>query len=210
MVCAMRTRSLRWPALLVAGLLSGTGVAVIAGCSSPAEGVGASTTPSLRPPTPAVTTPSTSAAPSPTPPLLPEAARHPDRAGAEAFFRYFMDVYTYTFVSQDSSVLRAISASDCKFCASTMQDAGSAGARHLRTVGAAGTTKYVSAAPGEPTQGMLVNAIVDQGPFQVLDDQGKVVDSGSGDRDVRMDAAVRWYAGAWQLRGLHVFPKSHT
>jgi len=63
------------------------------------------------------------------------------------------------------------------------------------------------AAPGEPTQGLLVNAIVDQQALTLVNDEGKPIESASADGPVRMDAAVRWFGGAWQMRALQVFPK---
>jgi hypothetical protein len=140
--------------------------------------------------------------------VLPEAARVASRTGAEAFFRYFIDVYTYTYQSQDTSTMRGISDIECKFCASAIAGIDAARSHRQRIVGGSGTVTTVTAAPGDPHDGLLVNAIVDQQGSQILDNSGKVVQSAPPEHQVRMDAAVRWQGTAWQMRGLHVFTKA--
>ncbi len=39
----------------------------------------------------------------PCPPVLPAAAKQPTQAGAEAFYRYFWDTYTYAFLTLDEA-----------------------------------------------------------------------------------------------------------
>jgi Family of unknown function (DUF6318) len=164
--------------------------------------------PAPAPPTAASTTTSAAPSPSTTPPVLPAAAKQPTRPGAEAFFRYFIDVYDYTFDSQDTTLLRQISDTDCKFCKNSVADVEATKANRHHTVGGESTSTVVVAAPGEPEEGILVNAIIHQESSTVVDSSGKILERDPTHPNVRMDAAVRWKNGAWQMRGIYVYPQS--
>jgi hypothetical protein len=140
-------------------------------------------------------------------PVLPEAAKQPTRPGAEAFFRYFWDVYAYSFVAQDTSLIRSISDPTCKLCASATESVQGAEAARHRVKGGGITVTDVAAAPGEPAEGLLVNGIFDQQASSVVDQKGTVIGTAPANRQVRVDAVVRWLSGSWQMRGVHVFPK---
>jgi Family of unknown function (DUF6318) len=210
MVLTMVGRS--WPVISKSAVvLFPVVVVLIGGCTSSSSGArparvttaGASTSAASGAGT---TSGSASASRSPAPPLLPEAAKHPTRPGAEAFFRYFIAVYSYSYSSQNTSSLRAISDVTCKFCTSAIDAIESTRADNQHAVGGDGVVTNVVAAPGVPTDGLLINAVVDQRPSSIVDSDGSVIDTAAAESRVRMDAAVRWKDGAWQMRGLHVFP----
>jgi len=116
-------------------------LALLSGCSSSDS---AAPTPGVSSPAAAVTTTSASVTPTVAAPVLPEAAKQPTRPGAEAFFRYFIDVYTYTFTSQDTTPMRTISDSGCTFCTGAVEDAESSRANGEHVVGGVGTVTYAA------------------------------------------------------------------
>jgi hypothetical protein len=187
------------PVTALAGLLA---IGPLMACTSGSGGV--------NPQTPAASTAvgTKSASPSTTAPTLPDAARQPTRAGAEAFFRYFIDVYNFTFTSQDVAPLRMIMTSECQFCTSTIAAVQSAreGARH--TDGGQVTASMVTAAPGEPAEGIVINAIVNQASSKLVDGAGKVVETAAATTQVRMDASAVWIGDAWQMRAARVSSKA--
>jgi hypothetical protein len=206
MVLTMEGRSrtsTRLAVLLASLLVAGAS----AGCSSDSGGTDPATTPPPGGTTSSVASTGPSTSPSLAAPVLPEAAKQPTRPGAEAFFRYFIDVYSYAFTSQDTTGLRQVSAPECKFCSSTVDAVESARADQEHTTGGDLTPSLVTAASGEPAEGLVVNAVVDQAASQLVDQSGKVIQTEPAYPQVRMDASVRWLNGSWQMRALHVFPR---
>ena len=195
-------RSLLSVAAAVAALAAS---ALVSGCSA-GSGEQSPGTPSRS--VSASRTASASVSPTIAAPVLPEAAKQPTRPGAEAFFRYFIASYNYAFEAQDTVHLRMITASGCKFCASAVDAIESARAEGRYTDGGQVTPSVVTVAPGEPAEGLVINAVVDQEPSRLLDRSGTVVRSEPAYSQVRMDASAAWVDSAWQMRAVHIYAKT--
>lgn len=152
-------------------------------------------------PIPVETTPLPSGfSPSPSPaPVLPSAAAQPTRAGAEAFIRYFFDVYQYSFTIMDPAPLRVVSAPDCDFCNSTIRAVDGGRQKSRRSVGHGIEIRAIVAAPGKSTTGVLVNIVFDQKAARTIASDGSVVALTPEKRNIRMDMIVRWVDGRWLL-----------
>lgn len=152
--------------------------------------------------------PSPTATPSPTPsstltpPVLPAAAKKRDQAGAEAFFRYFIDVYNYSFTALDTQPLEQISADECKFCRSAKATVAEILAKGAR---AEGGEVHVLASFAEPdaskAREVIVVASLRQDPGRTVGSDGNVTSSSSGSKR-RLDALLRWEGGRWLLVGV--------
>ena len=176
----------------MAGLVLAVTVLTLTGCT----GDDAPAPPSATTPPP-----TTSASPSPTPrePSLPAAAKKPTRAGAEAFYRYFWDVYNYSFASLRTQTLRRVSTSTCDFCssaASKIDENRSAGASYS---GGAVSVNVAVSAPGNPRVGLLVNSVLSQGDGKTVDSSGAEGSIIEGRKNMRIDAAVAWNGKAWRM-----------
>jgi hypothetical protein len=136
--------------------------------------------------------------------VLPAAARQPTRAGAEAFIRYFVATYSYAFSALDASPLQAVSDSTCKFCASVATDVRAAKDAGQVFVGGAASVISVVAAPDDPSQGVLVNAVIQQEESRTVDRSGSTVRVTARVPRQRTDVVVRWTGQAWVVVGLHV------
>ena len=192
-----------WLTVAVAGVLA------LTACSSGSSGgTPTSTSPSLTAdvvPTPVTTAPVASGS-APTPPSsspaiaipqLPEAATHPTGPGAEAFFKYFLALYTASYATLDADTLESVSLPTCKFCASAVKDIRAAKASGNRPVGGEVTPVVVQAAPGDPKVGLLINASIRQAASTTYDSNGRVVSSVAALPQTGMDAAVRWVGVRW-------------
>jgi hypothetical protein len=94
-------------------------------------------------------------------PTLPTAATA-DPEGAEAFVRYFWDVFNYTYASGDTQLLRSISDKSCKFCADVAGDVDRLTREGGRTEGARVTVHGVLAVPPDVPAGAVVTSIISQ------------------------------------------------
>jgi hypothetical protein len=160
---------------------------------------------------PTAATRSTSSAPSTSsasqtlkPPPLPAAAAEPTRAGAEAFLRYFFEVYNYSYDSLDSRQMQRISLSGCKYCAAVVRDVRSAVADGLRYRDGLVSVTAVVAAPGDVKKGLIVSSTLVQTGGTVLTTDGQVWETSAPVPLVRVDALVIWSGSAWQMRGVDV------
>src|SRR4051794_261194 len=162
--------------------------AMLSGCSrdQPPDDQSTTSTTSTTP-----TTSSPSAVPTPT---LPAAAKA-DKAGAEAFVRYFWDVFNYTYASGDTRLLRSISDKSCKFCTSVADDVDILTKRGDRTRGAVATVHSVVAPPGKPKVGFPVYSTVSQSAGEILAPDGSVKSSSAAQPEQRSDVRVRWVDG---------------
>jgi hypothetical protein len=168
----------------------------LSGCSGSSSDLVPSPITSTATVTPSASSESSPALPSPSP-TLPAAAQQPTREGAEAFFRYFFTLYSYSFQLPDDKGLRLVSDPGCKFCSSAVESIESGMAKRQYTEGGALVVTTVVVAPGDPTDRLIVNAIVDQNPGRILGKNGAVLRSVPGREALRVDAAVRWSQGSW-------------
>lgn len=184
---------------VVAGVASAI---VLSGCGGGSSSGPATSTVTVIPtregPTPS---PSPSASPSPT---LPAVARQPTRAGAQAFARYFFAAFNYSLWTRDASSVRAVSDSRCVYCNSIVSAVDSMREKSLRVEGGRLEVPTAVAAPGDPTDRLLVNLLVNQEPGRTLSESGDVVSRSLGTKNGRVDAAVRWRDGRWILLDAHI------
>lgn len=183
-------KQVRWALAMVATCLA----VVLSACSD------------NSPPDDGRTTPATSTASSAPPttvptPTLPASAK-PDKAGAEAFVRYFWDVFNYTYASGDTKLLRSISDKTCKFCTSVVQHVDGLTEKGETTKGAVATVHTVIAPPGEPDEGFPVFTIVSQSAGQVIASDGHVVSSSAAEPEQRSDVRVQWTVNRWRMYGV--------
>jgi Family of unknown function (DUF6318) len=179
-------RSLRWlwpgPAVVVCLVLVGCSSAA----SSPAPTVVA---------TPTVT-PSPSASPAPT---LPPEAQQPTQAGAVAFFRYYIDLYNYSFKALDATELKNASDPECVFCESVIENVRETKSKNQSTEGGLLTVIATAPSPGKANTGMIVAARLTQAAGRTTDVTGMTVTTVPPHSNVRMNAGVRWKSGQWIL-----------
>jgi hypothetical protein len=174
-----------------------TAVTGCTGSSSPAP-VPVTSTVTVDPPS--TTSPSASA--TVTAPVLPAAARQPTRAGAEAFFRYFWEVYNYSYRTRDISVFRTLYKDSCRFCSTSVADIEAATAKNLHYTGGEVAIQVLVAAPDNPETGMLVNSVIRQEQSQLLRSDGTAEASEPGVGRQRLDALLQWQGGRWHMLGV--------
>jgi hypothetical protein len=155
-------------------------------------------------PAPTTTAPATSATPSPTTPqpTLPSGATKPTTDGAVAFYRYFWDVYNYSYSALETTQLRRISESTCKFCLASANAIDARKREGGHYVGGTVTVTTAVAAPGNAQTGLLVNSVVDQAMSTVVDPNGAIMSSSPAETGLRVDAAVVWTQAAWHMLGV--------
>lgn len=161
------------------------------------------------PPPPGTQAVNTSAAPSPTAtrPTLPEAK--PTAESAEAFVRYFWDVYNYSYRTLDTELLEAISSSACQFCRSTEREVADLKADRKRVVGGEIRLGTVATPPGDPSNGVIVTMVLDQESGQTINDDGTVSSSLPAIHNMRSEVALRWQS-TWSVYGVANDEKTGT
>jgi hypothetical protein len=155
-------------------------------------------------PPPSASKPTTSTpipTPTITPPVTPKAA--PTRKSAEAFVRYFWDVYNYTYASMDPQALGAISEPDCNFCTSSISEVARLHEAGTRIEGTEVRVISLSSPPVDDVSRLIVAAVVAQ-------DAGRSVakDGGThpitGIKQTQSVVAVHWKNGSWHIRGVSI------
>jgi hypothetical protein len=207
-VCAVIvTRHGRRPIILRASATVGVAATVLAGCTGGGSGApsgGASTT------SVAATAQSPSSSPSPTPspslvpPVLPAAAKQPTQAGAEAFFKYFIETYNYAYAALDLTPMKAICDSASKFCAGVYSGVGQLVADGRSQTGARVHVTTAQAGPISGKQVSLIDGVVRQDPGSTLDVTGNVTDTLDGHAAKSAKAVVQWLSGAWRIMAMEI------
>ena len=168
------------------------------------NGSGVEAGPTATPSSTPVVSPTQTATPPPTVavPELPAAAQKRTQEGAEAFFRYFIDVYNYSFQTLDPTPLKALSASECKFCKSAMSTVDEIAAKGARSEGG---HVHVLMSIAEPDSAKAKEVVVvtslKQDPGRTVASDGTVTSSSPGSKR-RLDALLRWEEGQWRLVGV--------
>ena len=139
-------------------------------------------------------TPSASAVP-----VLPDAAKQPTRPGAEAFFRYFMAVYSSSLRTLDPAPVESLSEATCTACKNVLETMADARTKGDRFSGGAIQVVMAVAAPDDPSRGLLVQAIIDQTTLTRLNSKGVEQASSPSLSGQRVDAALRWTGAAWKV-----------
>jgi hypothetical protein len=157
-------------------------------------------------PTPSTTTPvpTTTVSVKPIPPSLPASANTPTTKGAAEFFKHFINLYNYGYSQLDNQPFLATSAQDCEFCQSEASNMSAGAASAHKNIGGELTVTTAVAAPGDPTKGLVVNAVVDQAAGHSEDTAGKVLETIPAEKNVRMDARLKWESDHWQMIAVRV------
>lgn len=182
---------------LVGGCTSGSSSSSATG-SSPATVVSSAVSVSVTP------SPSPSPSPTLTPPVLPAAAKQPTQAGAEAFFRYFLETYNYAFVTLDTQPMRSICDRESKFCLGVYSDISGMQGRGERQVGGKISASVAVSSPVTANKVALVDSLVDQLGGATVSATGATVHSIEKRSGVPSKAVLMWVSTAWRLMGLEV------
>jgi hypothetical protein len=135
-------------------------------------------------------------------PTLPTAATA-DPEGAEAFVRYFWDVFNYTYASGDTQLLRSISDKSCKFCADVAGDVDRLTREGGRTEGSRITVREAIAPPERATDGLIVSSVVSQSAGRTLAADGSVLSQGASMPNSLAKVLVI-YGTQWRVVGVEV------
>jgi hypothetical protein len=179
----------------VIGLLS----SLVVGCLLAACTQGGSNGPDISTTTPTVATSSPTPSPTATAPVLPDAAKVGTRAGAEAFFRHFWDVYNYSYARLDTAPLRAITEPTCQFCQDSLKDLADAIASRRHFVGGQIQLGVLVAAPIDAGGKTVINSVASQTEGRLLGSDGSTIRTFPVQRNARVDTAVRWENSRWTV-----------
>jgi hypothetical protein len=155
-----------------------------------------------EPPTPRPTSASPTTPPSPTPAHPPPVAPTAERTAksAEAFVKYFWDVYNYSYATENFRELERISSPDCIFCQDTKMAIQDLLRQKSHIRGATIAMKVAIAPPSDPAAGLIVETVIDEQPSQTVTTDGSVVRSTDGIRDMKSEIALDWRTGKWIVR----------
>jgi hypothetical protein len=116
-----------------------------------------------------------------------------------AFFRYFWDVYNFSYQNADAGGLRSISTPKCSFCSRAIQELDAASKSGSTFEGGQVSVSTAVAAPGDARRGIVVNAVASQEPGRKLDSAGVQVTAYPSQNAVRVDAGVQWDGSEWRM-----------
>jgi hypothetical protein len=142
--------------------------------------------------------PSTSAPASPTPPVMPDAAKEKSRAGAITFARHYVKLINFAQSTGRLDELKAVENTGCKSCAQAdgyladLYDSGGS----IR--GGAFTINTVSSLKNPATGGWLVELGVEFGP-QVVDYPSPKPDEHPKGGRLPLNVQVAWLEGEWRV-----------
>jgi hypothetical protein len=157
-----------------------------------------SPTPPATTTAPIPTTPATT--PTATPPAIP--AAKPTAASAEAFVKYFWDVYNFAYETLDTDPLQQISTTSCKFCESTLNEVSALKQAGKHITGGGIQLETVVAPPGDPTNGVIVTMVLNQMQGQTLNADGTVSSTIHPVNNMRSEVALRWRESHWFVYGV--------
>lgn len=105
---------------------------------------------------------------------MPPAAKQPTAAGAEAFVRYWLSLYSYTYNTNDQIPWASVADDGCRFCKSVIDNSTKQVEAGMHTVGGSLRPQYVLAAPDWSTDDTVVSADYVEEPASGVDARGKV------------------------------------
>jgi hypothetical protein len=187
------------PPSATASALTGTGTGTGSETGSDTGGAAASS--------PGTSTGS-AAAGSATAPSAP--AARPTTKSAEAFVRYFWNVYNYSYEALDPGPLSLISTAACTFCQSTVSEISGLKNARKHSTGGDIRARGVAAAAGDPRKGLIVTMTLDQEPGKTLNADGTVNSNLRAAHDIRSEVAVLWQATRWVVYGVANDEKTET
>ncbi|MEE6272641.1 DUF6318 family protein [Georgenia sp. MJ206] len=189
-------------AIVVLAIVAVLGV----GCSNDA-------TPSPTASGPEPTTPQASEAPSATPspgptdwpaPERPASMDRDDVVGAKAAAQYFIELYPYVYATGDLDEWRAMSHSECEFCASVVENVEALHAQDGYALGGEVEVTAVSGAdPAEGSNYYSVELAVEQGPGAEYRADGEELRSDDGGSN-QLRYAVERTKERWLVRAVDV------
>ncbi|HET9653740.1 MAG TPA: DUF6318 family protein [Kineosporiaceae bacterium] len=140
-------------------------------------------------------------------PTVPSEARQPTRAGAAAFFRYFVSAMNDAYRQLRPEPLAVAALPSCGFCGDLVNDVSAARSAGETYGGGIITIATMVAADGDPASGLMVNAVVDQSAGERRSAAGSVVATYPEQHGLRMDVGLRWVGGEWRVVGV-ALPKA--
>jgi hypothetical protein len=153
------------------------------------------------PPSASATSPAaTPSTPAATAPTAPEAK--PTSASAEAFVRYFWDVYNYSYQALDVTDLNAVSSDSCKFCKSTTSEITALKNARKHIQGGNIRIATLAVPPGDPTNGVIVTLVINQEPGKTLNADGTISSVIRAAKNMRSEVALRWQGSRWSVYGV--------
>ena len=181
----------RWVPIILAGCLAASG------CSGSDNG-----TPRVLP---SLTTPSHTAAPTPSasrvPVIVPSPAIPATPRGAAAFTRFFLGEVNNALVHADSSRLKSISEALCDTCRSYEKAADDLRDKGYR-IQPAYLTVLSAEAPQETQGYVFVDVVGTQPKRQKVDLRGKIIVSSPLVPRFRLTVVLHRVAGHWLVRGV--------
>ncbi|MBO3089422.1 DUF6318 family protein [Cellulomonas dongxiuzhuiae] len=185
--------------LALPALMLALGMA-LAGCTNSGNAVSTPT------PTPAATvtpTPTPSPTPeTPPPPVRPEAMATPNADGAAAAARHFMDLYTYSRLTGDPSLLFDLSSPECLTCSAIVEQVNAARDEGKKSEGYAVTIHEVTPTELVGGESFTVRLRLTEGVGTTRDRAGVVV-SETAAVDRVLSFGLRWH-GEWTVEALGV------
>jgi hypothetical protein len=127
-----------------------------------------------------------------------------------AFFRYFWDVYNYSYSALDTTELRRISESTCKFCLDSANAIDARKREGGHYVGGTVTVTTAVAAPENVRIGLLVNSVINQTAGQAVAANGDIERSAPASTGMRIDSAVQWKGERWRMLAVDAVARGST
>jgi hypothetical protein len=132
-------------------------------------------------------------------PPTPPASIAANPKGAEAFVRYFWEVFNYTQSTGDTALFESISDSKCTFCSSVETEARQWARDGSRLEGSEISVVDVAVPPLDNNKSVIATAIIEQAPGRVVSAGGETISTGQGSKNKRSDALVQWIDGQWRM-----------
>jgi Family of unknown function (DUF6318) len=135
-------------------------------------------------------------------PGLPAAAGEHSAAGAQAFFRYFVDTYNYANAALDAGPMLAVCEAGSTFCKTVSATVAQnvTGARHV--VGGAVTIESVRATDPDAQGGSAVSAVITQAASQLIAGSGATVTAQPAAPQQGVTATLVWLQDRWRVHDL--------
>jgi hypothetical protein len=158
------------------------------------------------PPQQTTTAPTASSTATPSPTLTPPTAPkpRPTPKNAEAFVKYFWDVYNYSYASLDPEPLRAMSKPTCKFCAGSIREIEKSRNERLTNEGGRLTPLVVAAPPGKIHDHVVVSSVLRQDAGRLLGPNREVLHTSKALSAVETKARLEWRSGKWVIAAINI------
>ena len=144
-------------------------VVLLAGCGGDPE---ADPTSTLSATTPTGTTP--------TPPVMPEAAKADTKAGAVAFVKHYIDLINYAQATGDVDILEGVEDPGCESCANGRNALAKIYSAGGKITGGKLSFRFTSAAPSPRYRGWLISGSLHFAPQIVVRETGGIPEDLTG------------------------------